>query len=99
MEVKECLRLEDGDESYSCLLKAVKEAGGGPCPPRLVLLLEDEECEPCTQALAAYAGDIKKNLLEVVSTNSKDGKDIIEQNDIEYSPSILLLDCHNKIIE
>lgn len=98
-QVKACLRISDEDESFACLKKVIQAGRGSSCPPRLVLLLEESDCDPCEKVLVEYAEDIKNQNIQVVSTSSQDGKDIIRRNKIEYAPVLLLLDCQNQIIE
>jgi len=95
MDVKDCLSLPE-EESLACVKEAIKTEKG-VCPSRLVLLLEGD-CEPCIQARREYEQDIKQETIQVVSTASKEGKDIIKRNNIEYAPALLLLDCNNQLI-
>lgn len=97
-DVRDCLRIPNEDEAYGCMKEAIKKDGSA-CPSRLVLLLEPTDCDPCEKALQEYAEDIKNSSVHVVHTTSKDGEEIIEKNKIEYAPVLLLLDCHNNIIE
>jgi len=98
MDIKDCLRLPEDKEAFACMKKVLKSPQGS-CPSRLVLLLEHDGCEPCEQALTQYAEDIKEEAVQVVSIASEEGRDIIRQNNIEYAPALIVLDCQNKIID
>ena len=97
MDVKDCLRIEDMDKSFDCVLKEVKN-DTSTCKPRLVLLVDDEGCEPCVEALKHFAKEIGDSAITVIDTKSADGKDIVNKNKVEGEPSLLLLDCQNNMI-
>lgn len=94
---RDCLRITDEDEAYECMKQAIKK-DDSDCRSRLVLLLEPTDCDPCEKALLEFAEDIKNSTVQVVHTDSNDGKDIIQKNQIKYAPILLWLDCHSNII-
>ena len=97
-DTQECLANKDNDVALECLKKVVahyKNSAG--CNPRLVLLSQDG-CIPCEEEAALHLSDIAAGLIEEIDCASPEGVAIVEQNNIEAIPSLLLLDCHGNII-
>lgn len=98
-DTQECLAIEDDKAALQCLKKVVKEySGSDVCRPKLVLLVQPG-CVPCQEEITLHAEDIAKGIVKKIPFDSPEGAAIIKENDIENIPSLLLLDCNNKIIE
>ena len=83
-------------EPLSCAKKVISEYKGN-CRPRLILLVQDN-CDPCKEAQAKFAKDIDDGIISKVHIDSKEGISIIKNNGIDNVPTLLALDCHNKVI-
>ena len=97
-DAQKCLAKEDQDIVFACLKKVVshyKDSDG--CNPRLVLLTQDG-CVPCEEATSEYAADIEAGVIEEINYSSPEGTEIVEKNEIEAAPVLILLDCNGKII-
>ena len=97
MEAIKCMEIEDKDKAYTCAQEAIREDTGA-CRPRFVLVIEDEGCDPCAEALRNWDEEIKKSRISVVKVDSDEGKDILSKNNLDYVPGLFLLDCNNNII-
>lgn len=94
-ETQDCYTSED---VFDCIKKVVaryRDSDG--CKPKFVLLTQ-KNCEPCERAKEEFADDIASGIIEKVPFDSTEGMEIIKNNGIEDVPSLLLLDCKNKII-
>lgn len=97
-DTQDCLAKEEDKVALACLKKVVKEyAGANTCPPKLVLLVQ-EGCVPCKEERALHKDDIARGIVEEIDIDSPRGRAIAEENDIYAIPSLLLLDCQNKLI-
>lgn len=95
-EIQRCYAIEDNTEALACLKKAVQNASGS-CKPRLVLLTQ-EGCTPCKEERVHHKEAIAAGTIQEVDFNSPEGKRIAEKNDIDFTPSLILVDCHDAII-
>ena len=91
-----CLGIEDNKEALDCLKKVVASSSG-PCRPQLVLLVA-KDCEYCAEQEVIHKSDIDAGLIKKLDVASREGIDVIEKNDLEYIPALILLDCNGKII-
>lgn len=92
-KAQKCLSIEDNAEAFACVKRVIAEGGKG-CQPRLVLL-SNENCDPCSEEMAHHKKDIDAGLIHVIPFTSPEGVEIAKKNNIDYVPSVLLLDCHN----
>ncbi len=98
-ETQKCLVIEDRGTAFSCIKKVVeKYSKTEVCRPKLVLLVQDE-CSPCKEQTALHKGAIDKGIIQKINVATSQGKDIIKKNGIEGVPSLILLDCNDKIID
>ena len=98
-DTQKCLAIEDNNQALACLKKVVKEyAGVDTCRPKLVLLYQ-EGCVPCKEEMALHKEDIAMGIVEKIDIDSTRGREIAQGNDIYSIPSLLLIDCKNKLIE
>lgn len=96
-KIHECLAIKDDKEAFNCAREVVKTSTE-PCKPKIVLLTM-EDCSGCEEELALHKADIESGLIKHVKFNSPEGQAIAKINEIEWLPSVLLLDCNNKMIE
>ena len=90
--------MEENKGALACLKKVVKQyAGDDTCRPKLVLLVQ-EGCIPCKEEAALHKDDIAMGIVEKIDVDSPRGMAIALDNDIYSIPSLLLLDCRNKLI-
>jgi len=94
--IKECL--EDPD-ALSCItetLEAIPEELA-VCSPRLVLFTQDN-CPVCTEDEEKYSSLIQQGKVTLVNANSPEGNGIMEKNNLDATPSLVLLDCRDNLI-
>ncbi len=97
-DTQDCLAKEDNKQALDCLKKVVKQyAGTDTCRPKLVLLVQ-EGCIPCKEVMALHKDDIAMGIVEKIDVDSPRGRAIAQENDVYSIPSLLLLDCKNKLI-
>jgi len=97
-DTQDCLAIENNKAALNCLKKVVLEYSGSKvCRPKLVLLTA-KWCDPCKGEEALHADDIAKGIIQEVSFDSPEGLEIAKKNDIEFIPSLVLLDCNNNLI-
>lgn len=97
--VLSCLLIEDDDEAFSCLKVLIKNwPEQNACKPSIVLLTQ-EDCDPCDEEHARLAEDIEAGIIEVVDFTSERGQDIAKRNNIEAVPAVLILDCQDMLIQ
>lgn len=94
--IDECFNVEDNDEAYKCLKKVIKNDKSS-CQPKLILLVQ-ENCEPCEAEKAARQADIDAGIVEVLSLDEPTGLALAKAIGIDYVPALLFLDCENKVI-
>ncbi len=97
-DTQDCLAIEEDKAALDCLKKVVRQyAGADICRPKLVLLVQ-EGCIPCKEEMALHKDDIAMGIVEKIDIDSPRGREIAQGNDIYSIPSLLLLDCKNKLI-
>ncbi|MBU0598986.1 hypothetical protein KKF61_08450 [Patescibacteria group bacterium] len=97
-DTQDCLAIEEDMAALDCLKKVVAQYSSSDiCQPKLVLLVQDN-CLPCKEETALHATDIAKGIVQKININSPEGLTIAKENDIDLIPSLILLDCHNKLI-
>jgi len=98
-DTQDCLAIEDNTSALACLKRIVAQySDSDVCRPKLVLLVS-ERCIPCKEETALHAEDIAKGIVQKILISSPEGLVIAKENDIALTPSLILLDCHNKLIE
>lgn len=94
--INECYAIEDNEQALACLKKVVQEEG--TCRPRLVLFTQTN-CQSCKQELKRHSQDIGEGIIEEINIDSPEGATIAQKNSIDLIPSLVVLDCHDNIIE
>ena len=98
-DTQDCLAIEEDKSALACLKRVVAQhSGSNVCRPKLVLLVQDG-CIPCKEETALHAEDIAKGIIQKIDLDSPEGFAIAKKNDIFLVPSLILLDCHNNLIE
>lgn len=98
-DTQDCLAIEENKTALNCLKKVVTQySGSNVCRPKLVLLVQDG-CIPCKEESALHADDIARGIIQKINVSSPEGLAIAKRNDISLIPSLILLDCHDNIIE
>ena len=96
--IQACLLMDD-PQALHCLEELIENwPGGQACKPSLVLLTRGN-CLPCEEEHEVHAAAIAAGIMEVVEIDSPRGADIAARNGIEMSPTVLLLDCMDTVIE
>jgi len=95
-KIDECYSKEDNKEALDCLRELVQQPS--PCRLRLVLFTQ-ENCQSCKSEAKRYSDDIKAGIIEEVSLDSPEGTRIAMKNGIDFVPSLVVLDCHDNLIE
>lgn len=95
-EIDRCFAIENNKKALACMKELVGKAEGDCCP-KLVLLTQ-ESCTPCEEERELHKEDIKKGIVQEVSVDTQEGFDIAALNEIEYFPTLVLLDCNNRLI-
>jgi len=97
-DTQDCLAIEENQKALACLKKVVAQySKSDVCRPKLVLLVQDG-CIPCKEETVLHADDIARGIVKKINVASPEGKAIAAKNDIDLIPSLILLDCHDKII-
>lgn len=94
--LQECMA---SDDALSCAIETIDMIPEDlqACKPRLVLFIQDD-CVPCAEDRAKYAVLLANGQVTEIDANSPEGKAIMDQNNLEATPSLVLLDCENKLI-
>ncbi len=97
-DTQKCLAIEEDAKALACLKEVVAQyAESDVCRPKLVLLVQ-EDCQPCKEEQALHAEDITKGIIQKIPCDSPEGLGIIGKNDITRIPSLILLDCEGNLI-
>ena len=97
-DTQKCLAKKDKGVALDCLKKVIahyKDDEG--CNPKLVLLTQDS-CVPCEEAATEFGSDIATGIIEEINCDSPEGMEIVEKNELDGVPVLVLLDCYGKII-
>lgn len=95
-KINDCYAIEDNDEALACLKRVVQEES--ECRPRLILFTQNK-CLPCKQERTKYSQDIAQGIIEEINVDSPVGVALAQKNGIDFIPSLVVLDCHDNIIE
>jgi len=97
-DTQDCLAIEEDKTALNCLKKVVAQySGSDVCRPKLVLLVQDG-CIPCKEETALHADDIARGIVQTINISSPEGIAIAKKNDINFIPSLILLDCQDNLI-
>jgi hypothetical protein len=89
----------DDPQALHCLEELIQNwPEDQACKPSLVLLTQGN-CLPCEEEHEVHAAAIAAGIMEVVDIDSPRGAEIATRNDIQLTPTVLLLDCTDTIIE
>jgi len=89
----------EADNALECLvndLNAIPDITG-LCKPRLVLLTSPD-CQPCDNARNEYFAELGAGEIKEIDITSTEGQLIASNNSLRATPSLLLLDCENKLL-
>ncbi len=94
--LEECMA---SDDALSCAIETIEMIPPElqDSKPRLVLFTQDD-CIPCAEDREKYAVLLANGQIVEMDSNSPEGKMIMDQNKLEAIPSLVLLDCENKLI-
>ena len=94
--VDECYALKDNKSALDCLKRVVQEPSA--CQSRLVLFTQTN-CPGCKSELKRHKQDVSEGLIEEVNIDSPEGLAIAKKNNIDFVPALVVLDCHDNLIE
>lgn len=97
-KIQKCLKIKDNDKSLNCILGELQQQKGESCPARFVFL-HSEYCPPCKEEEKRHAASIEAGLIQKISIESSEGMIIAKENNIYWTPALLILDCNNKVID
>ena len=94
--LQECVA---GDDALNCAIETIEmiPADLEACKPRLVLFTQDD-CVSCEEDRQKYAALLKTGQVIEIDANTPEGKAIMDHNNLDATPSLVLLDCENKLI-
>ena len=95
-KILDCYKIEDNEKALACLKEVVQEPSA--CRARLVLFT-GTDCNSCKTERERYQGDISGGIIEEISIESPEGIEIAGKNGITFVPALVVLDCHDNIIE
>ena len=98
--IQACLGKTDDGEALSCLQETVGalQKIEGLCRPQLVLLSQ-ENCDPCDEEREVRKDAIARGIIQEVDINSPRGRQICKNTEVDWTPSLLPLDCHDNLLE
>lgn len=96
MSIQKCMEIENTQEALSCV-KTMIANSNDTCRPKLVLLVSDG-CEYCREEEENHKADIAAGIIKRVDIASREGIEMVEKNDLDVVPALILLDCHDKVI-
>ena len=91
-----CYEIEDNQQALACLKEETQKPTA--CRARLVLFTEGN-CSSCKTERKKYQDDISSGSIEEISIDSPEGIKIADKNGITFVPALVVLDCHDNIIE
>lgn len=94
--IDDCFAIKNNSEALDCLKDLVRTAQG-ECRPKLVLFTQ-ENCLPCNDEKVLHQEAIREGIIQEVSINSQEGRAIAAKNEIDFVPSLVLLDCKDNLI-
>lgn len=94
--VQDCM---DDPDALSCALETIESIPDdlAALRPRLVLLTQDG-CEPCQAGRTKYEELIAQGKVKEMDANTPEAQAIMAKNNLEGTPSLVLLDCHDNLI-
>lgn len=94
--IDKCYAIEDNTEAFKCLKEATQQPAA--CRVRLVLFTQNG-CGGCKEERARHKEEIARGEIEEINISSPEGRLIALKNQVDYVPALVVLDCHDKIIE
>ena len=96
-QVQSCYAIDNNDDAMDCLTKLIQGVSDllGICSPKFALFTNDG-CPFCAEEKEKKKDKLASGVMHEVNLDTPEGAKIAEQNGVEYTPAILLLDCHNK---
>ena len=96
MSIQKCMEIENTQEALSCVKTAIANSND-KCRPKLVLLVS-AGCDYCREEEQNHRADIAAGIIEKVDIASREGINMVEKNNLDFVPALILLDCHDKVI-
>ncbi|MDZ4263826.1 MAG: hypothetical protein U1B30_16030 [Pseudomonadota bacterium] len=89
----------DDPDALSCALETIESIPDEmkDLRPRLVLFTQDG-CGPCQEGREKYQGLIQQGKVTELDANTPEGIAIMSRNNLDATPSLVLLDCHDNLI-
>ena len=95
-DIKTCMGIENTKEALDCVKTAIANSDD-KCKPKLVLLVQ-KDCEYCREEEEAHKSDIDSGVIQRLDIETREGLTIIEKNNLDYVPALILLDCNDNIL-
>ncbi len=95
-DIKTCLGIDDNKEALACA-KTVVANSSEKCRPKLVLLVSDG-CDHCREQEKIHKADIDAGIIQRLDISTQEGIKVVEKNNLEYVPALILLDCNDNLI-
>lgn len=99
--LKSCLCEDETGDALDCLKEALPSIPKGDpeiCSPRLVLLTQPG-CPFCSDERGHHTHALETGAMEELDINSERGKKIAKDADVDFTPAVFLVDCHDNLIE
>ena len=96
-KIDACYAIVENSLALDCMKELVRDATKDKCPPKLVLLTQDN-CAPCEEEEALHEEAIKEGIIQKVSVDTDEGMAIAVKNEIDIFPVLILTDCKNKML-
>lgn len=95
--VQECM--DDPVDQLSCAIEMIQTIPDEleVCRPEF-LLLTQKDCPNCPPAREKYATLLEQGIAREVTAESEEGKRVMEANNLDSVPSLLLVTCEGKLI-
>ena len=92
--VRQCM---DDPDAIGCAIEMIRAIPDDICKPEM-LFFTKEQCTPCVEDREKYADELAEGTIREVSAVSKEGKDIMDRNNLQFTPSLALIDCKGNLI-
>ncbi len=94
--IESCMRIEGTGEALTCIKEMIANSTD-KCRPKLVLLVS-EGCDYCREEEQNHKADIDAGIIQKLDISSREGIDMVQKNDLDAVPALILFDCHNNIL-
>ena len=95
-DLKTCMGMESTKEALACAKDVVMNSKE-ECRPKLVLLVS-EGCDYCREQEEIHKADISAGIIQRLDIASREGITVVEKNNLEFVPSLIVLDCHDNLL-